>query len=254
MLEFPRQKYIAICTPSLGLVSVDWAGSLRILAWPLNTGAVSFFVIDEKGGEIAETRNQCVQQALDYDSPDREVTHIFWLDDDVMPSRLALIQLLGHDCDIASGVYFSKIDPGVPLIFPGPGCGTVPFVPDQFFETWGCGMGLCLVRTEVYRKMAHDLDLGKDKYGRPAWYRTRGGESAFIEDGVMKGGAVTEDLYFLGKAREVGFAPHVDTTVAAFGWHYDMRKRQGFPRKQYDEMKRDFKVTWETQDGPVVWQ
>jgi hypothetical protein len=83
-MKQPRKKFIAVATPTLGSVSIEWASCLRAMAWPLNTGYINFFVIDDQGGEIAETRNRCVQLALDYDRGDCEVSHIFWIDDDVI--------------------------------------------------------------------------------------------------------------------------------------------------------------------------
>ncbi len=248
------QKYLSLCTPSLGLVSIDWAGGLRGLVWPMNYGYVSFFNVDQHGGEIAEMRNSCVGKSLKFESEEREVTHIFWLDDDVYPSRLVVPKLLALNTPIASGCYFSKCDAPEPLIFPGPVEGTSPFVPDQVLDVWGHGMGLCLIRTEVYRRMADELDLGTDKYGNPAWYRTLGGEhSTMSADGILRG-AMTEDLYFLDRARELGYQPRVDTSAPAFGWHYDARKRQGYPQKQWGQMRAFGPVTWDTPEGLVTWK
>lgn len=251
----PKKKFIACCATTLGSVSISWASVLRGMAWPLNTGYVNFFVVDEQGGEIAESRNRCVQLALDYDTPTCEVTHLFWIDDDVIVSTRSLLRLLSHNRDIASGVYFTKCDPPEPLIFPGRGCGTTPFVPDQVFETWGHGMGLCLVRTEVYRRMARELDLGKDKYGRPAWYKTTGAEDATvdIEDNIVWMGG-TEDLYFLNEAAKLGYRPIVDTSRFAYGWHFDRETRQGYPKKQWAQFQRGETITWDTANGPKAWE
>ncbi len=247
-----RPRFIAVCTPTLGRVSIEWASTLRALAWPLNTGYVNFFTLDVEGGEIAETRNRCVQLALDYESDRCEVSHLLWLDDDVIASRLALLRLLSHDVDIASGCYFTRNDPAEPLIFPGRGAGTTPFVPDRVFETWGHGMGLALVRSGVYRRMAREQDLGLDRYGRPAWYRTTGAEDASLEDGVLWMGG-TEDLYFLERAGRLGYRPLMDTSRLAFGWHVDPGGRQGYPREQWSQRIRGQPIVWRTPDGPVEW-
>ncbi len=247
-----KTKFIAVATPTLGSVSIEWASVLRALAWPLNVGYTNLFVLDINGGEIAETRNRCVQLALDACSDRSEVSHLFWLDDDVIASRMSLLQLLSHDRDIVSGVYFTKCDPSEPLILPGRGAGTTPFVPDRVFETWGHGMGLTLVKTDVYRRMAKETDLGRDKYGRPAWYRTTGPESATVEDGCFWLGG-TEDLFFLDAAGKLGYRPLVDTSRLAFGWHMDAMTRQGFPKKQWTQRMTGQPIIWETPDGPVTW-
>ncbi len=248
-----RKKFIACCTPSLGSVSISWASVLRGLAWPLNTGYVNHFLIDDKGGEIAETRNKIVQISLDYETPTCEVSHLFWIDDDVIASTRSLLELLDVQADIVSGCYFTKCDPAEPLIFPGRGAGTTPFVPNQLFETWGHGMGLCLIRAEVYRRMARELPLGRDKYGHTAWYKTTGAEHSTVEDGVVWMGG-TEDLYFLNEAQKLGYQPWMNTRRFAFGWHFDKETRQGYPKKQWAQMMRGQEITWDTPDGPKAWE
>jgi hypothetical protein len=249
-----RPKFIACCTPTLGSTSVEWASILRAMAWPMNIGYTNFFVRDEVGREIAEARNRCVQLALEYDNERHELSEVFWLDDDVLVmNRLALLVLRGHNRPIASGVYFTKCEPSEPLLFPGRGCGTAPFPAEGAHEMWGHGMGLALVRTEVYRRMLKELDLGVDKYGRPAWYRTTGYEHAEVDGDVVWTGG-TEDLYFLENASKLGYKPLVDCTRAAFGWHYDRDKDVGFPLKQWKQWRGGESITWDTEKGAVEWQ
>jgi hypothetical protein len=166
-----KVKAIVLCTPSLGAVSLWWTRQIAELMWPLNLGHRVCFARDAVGGEIAETRNLIVQQCLDMESESVEIDSLFWVDDDVLVSRAALVSLYAHHRPIVSGVYFTKSEPGLPLLFPGRLQGTLPFVPDKTIEVWGHGMGLCLVKAEVYRRMlAEGLPL--DKYGRPEWYKT----------------------------------------------------------------------------------
>lgn len=253
----PKKQVIARCTPSLGAVSIWWAQAVEQLVWPLNGGRVTFNVRDVAGGEIAETRNRLVQMALAFESPDREVSHVFWVDDDVILSRLALVRLLEHDADIASGCYFTKGACGQPLIFPGRAAGVTPFVPDRVFETWGHGMGLTLVKTAVYKRLRDETDLGLDKYGRPRWYHTPGPpatvEAATSEDGLIDMGG-TEDLYFLDRCARLGYKPVMDTTKWAFGFHYDLATHQGYPAEQWDQYAAGKPVVWRTKAGDVVWE
>jgi hypothetical protein len=247
-----KMKFIAVCTPTLGIVTIEWASALRALIMPLNTGYCECFGKDTVGGEIAEGRNGCVATALSYENSEREVTHLFWLDDDVICSRTALVALLHHNKDIASGVYFTKAEPAEPLIFPGRGCGTTSFIPNKVFETWGHGMGLTLVKTDVYKNMRDELKLPLDKYGRPQWYKTPDITDMEIQNDVLFVGG-TEDLYFLHQANKIGYRPIVDTTQYAFGWHYDYKKRQGYPTKQWDQFQANKPIIWPTEDGDVVW-
>lgn len=249
----PKTKFIAICTPSLGMVSIEWASALRHLAMPINTGYCECFARDDAGGEIAEGRNFCVATALGHETETREISHLFWIDDDVIVPRMALVRLLSHNADIASGVYFTKSEPSEPLIFPGPCAGTTPFVPDRVFPSWGHGMGLTLIRASVYKRMRDELGLPLDKYGLPEWYRTPGAVAGQTGEGVVFCGG-TEDLDFLGRTEQLGYSSIVDTSRACFGWHFDGRANVGYPREQWEQAQALKPIVWNTPEGRVVWE
>lgn len=242
-----RHQHIAICVPSLGLVSVVWAGAYSSLLGPLNTGIVKIFVC---GKGVAEARNECVKQALDIDTkhPCVRISHIFWIDDDVVLQAGALVTLLKHKKQIVSGVYFTKSAAEEPLIFDAPFSGTAPFVPGEFREVWAHGMGLTLVELDVYKRMQKELDLGVDQYDIPAWYRAG---TPVGEDPQARFGS--EDLHFLSVAHDLGIPAYIDASKECFGWHHDPTLRRGYPFKQWTEWQQTGKVTWETPDGPVVW-
>ncbi len=244
-----KTRIIALCTPTLGLLHVNWVAAFTELIWPLNTGKAQLFVV---GKPVAEARNELVARALSVENEDREVTHVMWIDDDVIIPRTALLQLLRHRRPIASGVYFTRAELAEPLIFPNAGGGTMEFVPDRAFEVWGHGMGLTLVETEVYRRMQRELDLPNDKYGYPEWYKTTGGEDVYLEKEILTG-AGTEDLYFLYRAGKMGLSGFVDCTANAFGWHHERKSNKGYPERQYAQMKKGQPIVWETSEGVVTW-
>lgn len=249
-----RKKFIAICVPSLGAVSIEWASVLRGMAWPLNTGYINLFVKDDQGGEIAEARNRCVQLALDRENETTEITHLFWLDDDVITSTRALLKLFCHQRDIASGCYWLKEEPSQALIFPGRFCGTTPFVPDKVFETWGWSHGLSLVRTSVYRTVQEKLNPPRDKYGRTEFYRTCGAEEGkLVEAGILDMGG-TEDMWFFDLCGRAGFRPIMDTSCQCFGWHMNLGTQKAFPAKQWEQRCSGKPIVWDTPDGPVEWK
>ncbi len=246
----PKVRIIAVCTPTLGLLHVNWVAAFMELIWPLNTGKAQLFVT---GKPVAEARNETVARAMSIENEDREVTHLFWVDDDVIVPRTALLQLLRHRRPIASGVYFTRAELAEPLIFPCAGGGTQEFVPDRGYEVWGHGMGLTLIETNVYRRMRQELDLGIDRFGYPAWYRTTGGEDVHVEKGLLTG-VGTEDLYFLDKVRGIGLTGFVDTSANAFGWHHERKTNKGYPEKQYHQMKTGQPITWDTSEGLYTWE
>lgn len=258
-----RKKAIVRVTPTLGMVSHWWCQAAERLLSPMNTVKGAIFMTDEVGGMIAEGRNAAVQKVLGtFESADVEVDSIFWLDDDVICSPGAIRQLYHHDVPIASGVYFTK-EPGIfsqPLIFPGRCSGVDKFVPakdgeQRAYKVWGHGMGLALVKAEVYRRMRDELDLGTDCNGNPMWYRTTSGELKVEGDCVDMGG--TEDMYFLDLASKLGYEPLIDCSKYAFGFHYCSSSRKGYPEPQWNQYVAALggsgkPIEWPQPDGSVI--
>lgn len=219
-------KIIAQCTIGLGTVSLQWANAIKGLLWPMNTGETNLYMRDGVGGEIAETRNAIVDAALIADEK-TPISHLFWIDDDVIVAQGALLELLHQAVPICSGVYFSKRegDLSEPLIFPKGG-GRDKFRPNAIYDVDGHGMGLTLIELEVYKRMRDELKLPLDKYGRTGWYHTSKQDSEFKcdENGIIDTGH-TEDLFFLANARKLGYQPRIVCTKHAFGWHFQSERR-----------------------------
>ena len=237
-------KFLAVGVPSLGTVSAHWAAAYSDLAWPMNYGVTKLWVV---GKDVASARNEIVARALAFAGG--RVTHLFFIDDDVLIHRTAAVQLMRRHVPICSGVYFTKSDPAEPLIFPGPLEGTDPFLPDQFRPVWGHGMGCTLIAREVFERMQQELDLGVDAYGHPQWYCTLRNEPTTMGSVA----SASEDLYFLDHAAQLGYQPHIDTTVHCFGWHFDKQTQVGYPLPQWREWQESGRITWDTPDGPVTW-
>ena len=179
-------KIIAQCTPSLGLVSLQWARAIQSVLWPMRTGHTVLYLRDGAGGEIAETRNAIVDAAMRCEET-TPIWKLFWVDDDVIVQQGCLLELLHQNTPICSGVYFSKREGNLsePLIFPLDG-GVDHFKPDAIYDVFGHGMGLTLVDLDVYRRMRDELQLparisetcapGWAPY-RPSWRRPPPGRS-----------------------------------------------------------------------------
>src|SRR5688572_5624514 len=60
----------------------------------------------------AKGRNLVIEAALEHNC-----SHVLFIDDDMAFKSHALMQLLEHDVDIVSGLYFSRSFPHQPLIF-----------------------------------------------------------------------------------------------------------------------------------------
>lgn len=277
--------FIAKCTPSLGNVSLWWARCTETILWSQNSSKAIFYLRDKAGGEVGEVRNAIVDSVLDYDRGN-PVSHLFWIDDDVLVFPGCLLNLLEvsklhNNAPIVSGVYFTKQEGNLstPLIFREKHGGPDLFIPDQAYPVWGHGMGLTLVRTEVYKKMRDELDLGLDKYGLPQWYHTSTDAEVWQDEHGTIHTAMTEDLWFCDNAAKLGIQPIISTHKHAFGFHYEsapMVKKdgrwfrvplidylehrgekqmldKGYPEKQWKAWIQGAPIVWGTPNGPVTW-
>jgi len=233
------RKSIVIATPSFGKVSIRWAQNFRALATPMNSLCPC---ISEVGFPVDVARNRIVKISLGLEC---KPSHIFWLDDDVLCHPYSMLQLIAAKKDVIGGVYFTKDDHAEPLIFDEQYSSPSPYIPNSGIrKTWACGGGLTLVKTEVYRKMLDTLDLGKDDMGNPRWYYTSG-------DKPDESYRCNEDMWFADKANESGHEVWIDTSMMAFGWHYDIGAEKGYPTAQWAQYLATGKADWEVPDELV---
>lgn len=200
---------IVIGVPTLGMVSIYWhlqIGALFHQFKPMNRVLVPSVV---KGHEVGEARNIIVERALKI--TEVNVTHVFFIDDDVLISPDALVALLNHGKPIVSGLYYAKNRHEQPLLFTEPHKGAyTDFTFGDVVDCYCHGMGCTLIAADVFRAI------------EPPWFQTTKGE---IDGEDFK--QETEDVYFCKKAIEAGFRPCVDTGITAI--HYDATADVGYP-------------------------
>lgn len=192
---------VVIGIPSFGMVSTYFLQSRVSQQFPLVSSAIDKVVLNKP---IAEARNEIVEYALE-----QGANYIYWLDDDVIAPPDAFLRLFNHKKDIINGVYWSKSNPPMPLLFRNHLEG--PYYDwhlGDLIEIDAAGNGLTLVKTDVYRTI-------KEKLGGP-WYSTEYASFPGVKASPVNN---TEDLYFYWKARKCGFKIWADTRVQAF--HYD---------------------------------
>jgi hypothetical protein len=251
------------CTPIRphGMVSARWSRCVGSVLGENCLGRTTLYRQDDEGNQIAEMRNWIVEDGLAYEqSLGGDHVSFFWIDDDVLVYEGSLLELLhtdwnGKPCDIVSGVYFTKMagNLAAPLVYPVKSGGPDRFRPNQIYPVWGHGMGLALIRSEVYKRMRDVLPLGKDKYGRPRWYHTGQLDDIHVDPRGVIGTGDTEDMHFLQNAQKLGFQPVINTYRHAFGWHYDAKTQMGYPEKQWSAYLKGQEITWQTPDGVVTW-
>jgi len=198
---------VVVGIPSFGMVSTYFAQARQSMGFPLVSSSIDKYVL---GKPIAEARNEIVEFALS-----QNANYIFWLDDDVIAPPDSFLKLFSHQKDIINGVYWSKSNPPMPLLFRGHLNG--PYYDwhvGDLIEIDAAGSGLTLVRTDVYREMSKQL--------KGPWYSTD--YTSFpgvVTDAVPPNN--TEDLYFYWKAKSIGYRVWADTSVQAF--HFEKNSK-----------------------------
>jgi predicted SAM-dependent methyltransferase len=196
---------VVVGIPSFGMVSTYFLQARAAMQFPLVSSAIDKVVLKKP---IAEARNEIVEYAFAMNA-----NYIFWLDDDVIAPPNSFLKLLRHNKDIINGVYWSKSNPPMPLLFrnhlEGP---YMNWHVGDLIEIDAAGSGLTLVKMDVYKTIS-------EKIGGP-WYST----DYLSFPGQSLGAAFsppnnTEDLYFYWKAKKAGFKIWADTDVQAF--HFD---------------------------------
>lgn len=249
----PRE-FIAMGLPTFGTVHIGWAmrafGMLRV---PMNRTMRHYIV---EGNEVGLARNEIVQRVLESENHEMRCSHIFFVDDDVLLHPESLLKLYADDRDIVSGLYYSKTVVPQPLVLMEEGTQR-SWNPGEIVECWAHGMGLTLIKAEVFRRMRDELDLGTDSEGNPCWFKTTRDAMLIRPDGAPAMMNQTEDVYFLRRAAELGYQPCVDTSFQTFAFHWANNERRAYPLKQWEEFTETggARITWtDTPDGkPVVW-
>jgi len=198
---------VIVGIPSFGMVSTHFAQSLSMMQFPLVSSTAQKYVLDKP---IAEARNEIVEWALG-----QNANYILWLDDDVVAPPDAFLKLYRHQKDIINGVYWSKSNPPMPLLFRDHLKGSyMDWHVGDLIKIDAAGMGLTLIKTDVYRRMSKEL-------GGP-WYSTEYYSFAGVE-GDQSPPNNTEDLYFYWKAKKLGYDIWADTSVQAM--HYEKNQK-----------------------------
>ena len=183
----------------------QFAQCLNSLAPPMGYSTKTHMV---SGKRIDHARNEIVEVALR-----DKAEHVLFLDSDVLfPPHsfqtLLLRQRNNPEHKIISGVYWSKSNPTFPLVFVEEGRGSLlDWRIGDYIKTWGIGMGLVLIHTDVFRAM------------EPPWFEIDYGLTVNKETGGISSSSMTEDLPFCDKAGKLGFEIWVDTGIQA--GHYD---------------------------------
>ncbi len=174
---------------------------------PMNVPIMEMIV---SGHEVGIAYNETINQLLTNESL-KNVKYVLFLEDDIivpfMPNSFGpLIQLYKHmeKYDVASGLYWTKGEPSLPLIYGNGDFETAtPFEvnthwePGDVVEVNGCGMGFALMKRSIF----------EDRRLERPFFKT---VNELGSNGSM---LMTQDLYFYQKIKKLGYKICVDTSI-----------------------------------------
>lgn len=186
---------LAICLPLYGALTPNFfVNFLNRLHELYNNGRNYEVKIYMKMATVVDrARNELVDEALS-DNCD----YILFLDSDIITPNGAIDKLIDRDLDIVSGLYFQKSKPYLPVARLEKGDKHL-FLEDfnygELMEVAGVGMGLCLIKADVFRHL-------KYPFFKFEWKEDPNGGRPF---------ELAEDLYFCDEARKAGYKIILDT-------------------------------------------
>lgn len=155
---------------------------------------------------IDQSRNDLVRQALEVsdrylrESKGAEITHLLFLDSDMLWPPNTVSRLLLHDMAVVGGAYFLKTPPHdciafnfdsqlkVNRLWRGEDITELPLTPTPLIQVNGLGLGCTLIKLDVFRRM-------KDHFSDEKWFSSE-------ECG--------EDVHFFRRLHKMGTPVYMD--------------------------------------------
>jgi hypothetical protein len=211
---------IGICVPLYNVVPVSFfVNFINRIHELYNQNEYDVQIYMRASTIVDKARNDLVKMALK-DNCD----YVFFVDSDTIIPKGAIDSLLKMNVDIASGLYFSKGKPYLPVARVKEGerhFFLEDFEFNQIMEVQGVGMGCCLINTKVFK----DLEF---PYFKLEWRKFEG-----------KDYQIAEDLYFCDEAIKKGYKVHLNTGVVCPHFGIEVGPEQFHPYKE--QIKQDKK-------------
>lgn len=198
-----------ICVvPTRGVIPAKVVQSWMGLMAPMNQKFTRLFVI---GMEVGDAYSQAVETILNH--PDlKNWKYMLTLEEDNMPPPDGLLKLYENieKFDAVGGIYWTKGEGGMPMIYGDPNTFPKNFIPqlpkpETIQPCNGLGMGFTLFRMDMFK----NRDLPKPYFKTKQEYEPGKGVSSY-----------TQDLYFFENAAKLGYKFACDTRVKV--GHYDI--------------------------------
>jgi GT2 family glycosyltransferase len=184
---------IAVCLPNMGQVYMATMRSVMNLDIPR-----PFHCLDRREVKIEQARNELTAGVL-FDPACADVTHLLWIDDDMVFAPDALRRLLAHDLSIVGGLCHGRRAPHyAPILLHRQPGGMMGYAyqhdyPLGLVEVDATGGAFLLVKREVFETI-------EERFKAP-------GEGPWSDRGHG------EDTSFCERAKECGYKVFVDTTL-----------------------------------------
>jgi GT2 family glycosyltransferase len=184
---------LAVCLPNMGQIHIQTMRSLLDLDIPK-----PYHCLDRREVTIDQARNE-LTGAVIYDLACADVTHLLWIDDDMVFAPDSLQRLLAHDLDIVGGLCHGRRAPHyAPILLKKQGGSLMGYAYQHDYirglvEVDATGGAFLLVKREVFVSI-------ENKFTTP-------GEGPWSHRGSG------EDTAFCERAKECGYKIFVDTSL-----------------------------------------
>lgn len=193
---------LAIARLHVGAIQPEWLTAWEELRKPVRPDGSADWVTYQAVRQVVHSARNDILRAILQQQPERAVTHVFFLDDDILLPPGGLLQLLRdsqeHDLPIVSGLYIMRGEPHLPVVYrrhppSGRHVQITSFCPG-LQEVDAVGAGCLLIRMDVIRALEAEGQR-KGHY----WF-----------DYLPP---FSEDLSFCVRARAAGFRLALDADV-----------------------------------------
>lgn len=204
-----RDLSTVIVIPTRGVIPAKVVQNWMGLMSPMNQKLMRIFII---GMEVGDAYTNAVQTILDHPQL-KEFKYMLTLEEDNMPPPDGLLKLYENmdKYDAIGGLYWTKGEGGLPMIYGNPNIFPKNFIPqmpvfDTIQQCNGLGMGFTLFKLDMFRNT---------RIPKP-WFKTR--QEYISGQGVS---SYTQDLYFFENAGKEGYKFACDCRVKV--GHYDLQ-------------------------------
>lgn len=207
---------IGFCVPLAGRpVPPDWAFAFKSIGPPINFNMMHMSTVKMK---VDAARNQSAEWALS-----NKLKYLFFMGDDTVPPAHVLRRFIflmenNPEIEVLGGIYFTKEEHPMPLVFRGNGKGPYwDWKVGELFPVTGIGMDCTLIRTSVFQRIS-----------KP-WFKTINADT-YAED-IPKVECWTEDLYFCAKVEKELGKNHIyaDASIICDHWDVNTMKKYSLP-------------------------